>query len=79
MDSGTYPINSGQSGFATTHNPVSGDLLYTFGGSGLIDLTLYKNGAIEIQLTNYSFGTLNAGGTTASPSDVLVLIINDSV
>ena len=80
LDSGSYPINSGQSGFAITHNPTSvNSLLYSFGGVGPFNLTVFKNGVQEYNLTNYNSATFMAGGTISTPSDVLVLIISDPV
>ena len=80
LNSGSYPINAGESGFAITHNPTSiNDLLYSFGGSGPFNLTFFKNGVQEYNLTNYNNSTFMVGATISTPSDVLVLIISNPI
>jgi hypothetical protein len=78
LTSGSYPITAGQQGFALTHSNISNDLSYTFGGSGLFDVVVYKNNVVELTLTSYNNTTLTVAGMSAVPSDTIVLIISDS-
>ena len=79
LSSGSFPITAGNNGFALTHGQavLLNSIVYNFGGSGTFDLYFYKNGTLQNYLNSYNSSGFVAGGTTATTSDQLVLIITD--